>query len=217
VFHARAIALALLFALVSCVGSTNGDASHGRRTWSIDRSADPYGSELPGELGASTLDAHDRSFVAEAAEREIRHIVLVRLGLRRSMRDDVRELAWRLADAHLGIARQLHRIARAHRIELATELDAESRAERDRLLGAQVEDFDRLYLEIVAADQRDARELYATQGPRLHDAALRSWAEQTLARVEGHLEQTAELAAEVDAPVSLLRRGEASTMDARRP
>ncbi len=155
----------------------------------------------------------DRQFAKQAAMGSMAEIEMAKLAQDRASSDRVKDFARQLEQDHQNASEELKRIAANTNIDLPTELDPKHRQVLDRLSKLSGARFDREFKRAQVRDhQEDVREFrkYAEQGSH---PELKTFASNTLQKLEHHLSMTRDLQTGSSADRSMSER---STSGSRR-
>jgi putative membrane protein len=170
------IATASLLALAPAFAQNQGTSTEGHGAHGS--TVDPKGTDHTKQ---------DEHFVHEAAAGGMMEVELGRLAAERAASAEVKAFGQRMVTDHGKANQQLMQIATSKGITLPKALPADKQQERDmfaRLSGAE---FDRMYMQHMVKDhKKDVSEL-EKQAEKGTDAALRSFAQQTLPTLREHL------------------------------
>lgn len=152
-----------------------------------------------GNQGTAALSAQDRKFVMDAAQGGMAEVELGRLATERASNADVKAFARRMIDDHTTANERLKQVAREKSVTLPTELSAEHKQHRDKLAKATGAEFDKMYMSHMVKDHEKTVADFEKETKNGQDAAVRSFAQQTLPTLREHLQMTHQLAAKVGA------------------
>lgn len=159
----------------------------------------PQTRSQSGNQGQGALSAQDRRFVTEAAQGGIMEVELGRLASERASNPEVKAFGRRMVEDHTVANERLKQVARERSLTLPTEMTAEQKQERDKLSRATGAEFDRMYMSHMVKDhQKDVSE-FEKETQKGEDAAVRSFAQQTLPTLREHLQMAQKLATTVGA------------------
>lgn len=193
--HAAAFALAGVMTLAPAFAWQNQGAT------TQGTNAGSQGTQGQGTQGQGTtaLSGQDRKFVMDAAQGGMAEVELGRLATERAANADVKAFARRMIDDHTAANEKLKQVARDKSVTLPTELSAEHKQHRDKLAKATGAEFDKMYMSHMVKDHEKTVADFEKETKNGQDAAVRSFAQQTLPKLREHLQMTHQLAAKVGA------------------
>lgn len=193
--HAAAFALAGVMTLAPAFAWQNQGAT------TQGTNAGSQGNQGQGTQGQGTtaLSGQDRKFVMDAAQGGMAEVELGRLATERAANADVKAFARRMIDDHTAANEKLKQVARDKSVTLPTELSAEHKQHRDKLAKATGAEFDKMYMSHMVKDHEKTVADFEKETKNGQDAAVRSFAQQTLPKLREHLQMTHQLAAKVGA------------------
>jgi predicted outer membrane protein len=127
------------------------------------------------------------NFVTRAAVANMAEIDASRLALEKSADPELRKFAARLVTDHQAAQAKLKTVAGAAKIALPGTVDEEHRLQKEKLQELTGADFNKQYLVLMRAGHEQAMKLFdmAAKSSDL-DAALKSYAGETLKTVKAH-------------------------------
>ncbi|MGE0082547.1 MAG: DUF4142 domain-containing protein [Thiohalomonadaceae bacterium] len=178
--HAALLALAILVTVTAGCAGNGGNA----------RPADATGAvSTPG------VSVQDRNFVVSAAQASQAEIELATLAQRKSASPAIQQFAGRMITDHGNTRTRLGEAAREEGIVTPSSIAPRHAQIRDQLAQLSGRQFDQQYLEAQVNMHREAVDLFRQQASLGQSPELRSFAEQTLPLLEGHLNLAQQLAA----------------------
>jgi putative membrane protein len=180
----RLLCLALLAVGIPTLGAENPQTTPPLGTASF----------TPPEANIKSQALTPETFVTRAAVANMAEIEASQLALERSADADLRKYATRVIEDHQRAQSKLKTIAASAKIALPGAVDAEHRAEKERLAELTGADFDKRYISMMHAGHQQATALFesATQSAQLQ-APLKSYADETLKTVQLHASEAEKL------------------------
>jgi putative membrane protein len=133
------------------------------------------------------MNAADHKFVTDAAEGGMAEVQLGQLAVSKASNADVKNFGQRMVDDHTKAGDQLKSVAAGQGITLPTSIGAKNQATYDRLNKLSGAAFDKAYVDQMVKDhEMDVRE-FEHESQSGGDAALKSFAGQTLPTLQEHL------------------------------
>lgn len=128
----------------------------------------------------------DRDFVQKAATGGLAEVKMSKLALDRSQSPQVKEFAQKMIQDHSKANDELKQIARKQNIRVPAELTPEQKMTYDKLKQLSGNDFDRMYMEVMARDHQAAVDAFTQQADEGTNPALKQFASQTLPTLKQH-------------------------------
>jgi putative membrane protein len=128
------------------------------------------------------------AFMTEAAKGGMAEVELSRLATTKSKNAEVKKFAQQMIQDHTNANTELKQLAGKKNVTLPTELDAEHKAEKDKLSGLSGAEFDKEYVNAMVADHEKSVSLFKTQANNGTDADAKAFAAKTLPKLQGHLD-----------------------------
>jgi len=136
---------------------------------------------------AQTQANQDEKFLRDAAAGGMMEVELGHMAAERAASAEVKAFGQRMITDHGKANQQLMQIASGKGMTLARDLPAHLQAERDHLARLSGAEFDRMYMQHVLQDHRKDVAEFEKQAEKGTDAALRTFAQQTLPTLREHL------------------------------
>lgn len=176
-------AVGFALALVAC--NPNNEQDNDAVNAAQDAAAGPVGAGSAATLGANTVEG----YVSNAAEGDMYEIRAAEIALDRSQDTDVRALAEMIRDDHTAASERMAPLARAAGQSIPTELDERRQGLLDNLSGADLNQFDRVWLEQQVAAHNEALTLHEGFADNDEHPELGAHAASVVAPVRHHLER----------------------------
>jgi putative membrane protein len=135
----------------------------------------------------SATNAADHAFVTEAARGGLAEVELGQLASEKASSDQVKQFGQRMVQDHTKANNELKSLAQSKNINLPADLDATSKATRDRLSKLSGPAFDRAYMQDMVTDHRKDVSDFRKESQSGKDAEVKAWAAKTLPTLEEHL------------------------------
>ncbi|MBM9402336.1 DUF4142 domain-containing protein [Gluconacetobacter azotocaptans] len=129
----------------------------------------------------------DATFVEKASATNTFEIATARLADTRSHNAKVKAFATQLVSDHSANQDKLSAIATQHGVTLPTDLSTDEEKTIDELKAETGRKFDRDFLAVQVQGHTDALPLFQTEAQNTTDADLKSYAAETAAAVQSHL------------------------------
>lgn len=184
--HTLAVAAGALLGLAAaaCTPAENGGAPD-QQNQAVNTVQDHVAGAVgtaAGPAGAVT----DAGFVANAMVGGLYEVEAGRIALQRSTNPQVKALGQMLVDDHSRAGDRLKPIAARLDLAVPTALDQRRQGLIDNLRGATDQDFDRVFLQQQEAAHNETAALLSTYQQADGPAELKSWAVETLPRIQAH-------------------------------
>jgi putative membrane protein len=138
-------------------------------------------------LAAAPLLAADEAWVMKIARGGMAEVELGKLAAEKASSDEVKKFGQRMADDHSKANDELKTLAQSKNITLPSEIGAEEKALRDRLMKLSGPAFDQAYMKAMVSDHvKDVNE-FKVESKNGKDPEVKAWAAKTLPTLEEHL------------------------------
>ena len=134
-------------------------------------------------------------FVDEASAKGVAEIETAKIALEKGTAADVKEFAQMMIDDHTAANQKLQALAQGKKWEVASEADLMSKAKAMILKLRDGESFDQAYANNQVVAHEQTIELFRKQAQEGQDSDLKAFANETLPKLEQHLQHAKELAA----------------------
>lgn len=150
----------------------------------------------------AALSNQDQKFVMDAAQSSMMEIETGRLAAQKAANADVKAFGQRMVTDHTQASNRLMQTVADKGVTVPKELKTDHRQHVDQLSRLSGAEFDRMYLQhMVKAHDKDVAE-FEKQSKNGSDAAVRSFAAQTLPTLREHQRMVRELATKHGVQVS---------------
>lgn len=136
----------------------------------------------------------DTAFVTKAVQGGLAEVELGQLAVQKASSEEVKKFGQRMVDDHTKANEQLKQVAAQEHIDLPQEPTAKDKAVKARLEKLSGARFDKAYMRSMVKDhQKDVAE-FERESKMAQDAAVKSFAEQTLPTLKDHLQEAQRIA-----------------------
>jgi putative membrane protein len=138
-------------------------------------------------LAAAPVFAADETFVTKAAQGGMAEVELGKMAAEKASADAVKQFGQRMVTDHGKANDELKTLAQNKKITLPTDIGAEHKALRDRLMKLSGTAFDQAYMKAMVADHvKDVNE-FRMESKSGKEPDIKAWAGKTLPTLEEHL------------------------------
>ncbi len=137
--------------------------------------------------------ASAENFVNKAILSDMFEIQSSRIAIERAKNDDIKNFAQLMVDEHTRTSEHLQGILRTTNMKTPSTLDAEHQKMVEELQSMPDSNFDHRYLSMQIAAHEKAIKLFSDYAQRGMDAALKSFASDTLPTLKEHLNEANQL------------------------
>ena len=138
-------------------------------------------------FAAAPVFAADEAWVMKIAKGGMAEVELGKLAAEKASSDAVKKFGQRMVDDHSKANDELKALAQNKKITLPTEIGAEEKALRERLVKLSGPAFDQAYMKAMLNDHlKDVGE-FRTESRSGKDPEVKAWAAKTLPTLEEHL------------------------------
>jgi putative membrane protein len=148
---------------------------------------------------ADALPSQDRDFLEKAARGSNAEVAIGGITATRALRPEVLAFGQMMVRDHSAANAKLAAIATAKKIAMPTDL-GEHQAGYDRVIGKQLDPFDREFARVMIDDHNEAVDLFRAEAANGADAELKAFAAAALPTIEAHLEQAKALLGKLAEP-----------------
>jgi putative membrane protein len=157
--------------------------------------AAPAGKQMSAtSTGISTADSN---FVKEAAEGGLAEVEMGKLAVEKASNPEVRKFGQRMIDDHTQANERLKNVASSQGITPPDTLNAKDESTKQRLESLSGTQFDRAYMTDMVKDHSQDVAEFEKESSGGSDAAVKSFAAQTLPTLQGHLKSAKEIEPQV--------------------
>ena len=146
---------------------------------------------------ASTLSDGDKDFATKAAQGNIAEISGGATAAQKGTSPEVKAFGNRMVNDHGKALDELKQLAQNKGIALPTDVNADQKAQADKLSKASGKDFDKQYAAAMVEDhEKDAKE-FEKASKSAQDPDLKAWAAKTLPVIQDHLKMAKDMKSKV--------------------
>jgi putative membrane protein len=139
-----------------------------------------------GETGIAVV-ADDAKFAVDAANGGMTEVELSKLALTKATNAKVKEFATAMIADHGKAGEELKAIAGMKNITLPDSLNADSKADWDDLSKKSGAEFDKAYVDKMAASHKSTVDMFESASTNLKDPELKAFVDKTLPTIKGHM------------------------------
>jgi len=139
----------------------------------------------------------DRAFVMEAGPGGLTEVELGRLAAQKGQSADVKRFGQRMVSDHSKANAELKKLAATKGITLPAEMNAEQKAERDKLAKLSGPEFDREYMALMVEDHDKDVAAFQEEAKDGSDPEIKSFAAKTLPTLQEHQRMSKEIKAKL--------------------
>jgi putative membrane protein len=140
---------------------------------------------------------NDRAFVLEAGPGGLAEVELGRLAAQKGQSADVKKFGQRMVADHSKANAELKKLAASKGITLPAEMNAEQKAERDKLAKLSGPEFDREYMALMVEDHDKDVAAFQEEAKGGSDPDIKSFAAKTLPTLQEHQRMSKEIKAKL--------------------
>jgi len=130
----------------------------------------------------------DTQFATRAAEGNLAEVALGQLATQKAQSDDVKKFAQRMVDDHQKAQQDLEGVASKNNLTLPKTVNAQQKAEQQRLNKLSGAAFDRAYVQMMVRDHaKDVAEFKKEANDTAANSDLRDYAKRTYPTLDEHL------------------------------
>lgn len=132
--------------------------------------------------------ASDAQFVTKAAQGNMAEVALGKLATEKSQNDDVKKFGQMMVDDHSKAEEELEGVASKNNMQVPKEVNAQQKAEQQRLEKLSGPAFDRAYMQLMVKDHtKDVAEFKQKAASTSANADLKDFATRTYPTLDNHL------------------------------
>jgi putative membrane protein len=139
----------------------------------------------------------DRAFVLEAGPGGLAEVELGKLAAQKGQSADVKRFGQRMVSDHSKANAELKKLAASKGITLPAEMNAEQKAERDKLAKLSGPEFDREYMALMVEDHDKDVAAFEEEAKDGSDPDIKSFAAKTLPTLQEHQRMSKEIKAKL--------------------
>lgn len=166
-------------------GHTQAPQGNGDTTQSATTAADAQ---------ASQLSPWEKGFIEKAGQGGNAEIELGKLAVQKASSPDVKKFAQRMIDDHGAAGKKLEGVANETSVSISTTLPDDAEQERQKLSGMSGKAFDKEYMRFMVKDHTQDVDDFQKATQAVQFADLKSFVNDTLPVIQGHLKQAQQIA-----------------------
>ena len=193
----KRLAFPIIITLASIAGCHSGskdstsvaDSANQKEIAKTDSANKAQASHADSSINANKKLSEDASkFLVKSYEAGMYEVQLSQLAATNGLDADVKNLAAELVTAHTAINSSIRSIAAAANFVLPATIDADHQKDMKDMHKLTGPDFDKKYINIIVDDHNNAVDDYKDAYKNLSDGDTRTFAAETLPRIQDHLE-----------------------------
>ncbi len=141
-----------------------------------------------GAFAQAKVAHSDAEFLQRAAADGIAEVELGKLAEQKALRDEVKQFGTRMVKDHGQANDELRAIAGAKGVALPAEMDRKHRKAMEKLQKVLGPDFDREYMDLMAADHKKDLKEFRKKAKSGKDIEIRNFAAKTVPTLQEHLD-----------------------------
>ncbi|QNL47835.1 DUF4142 domain-containing protein [Olivibacter sp. SDN3] len=177
-----------ILTLFACNSSTSESG-----TSNSDTTLTATGQDRGGGVESARGNLNDEEFVKEAVNGGMAEVELGELAVEKAEDAKVKEFANMMITDHTKANEELKILADKKEISLPIEPTAEKKMVKKNLSSLSGEEFDKAYIEQMVKDHTKTISLFEKQMTSVKDPELKTFIENTLPTIKGHLEHCRKL------------------------
>lgn len=145
-----------------------------------------HGVQGTQDAGMGKMPTTAKDFVTHAGQDGMAEVALGKIAVERAQDADVKQFAQKMVDDHSKANQELTSLASSKGIAAPTDVNAEQKADSERLSKLSGAAFDKAYMQHMVGDHDEAVATFKTFSERGDDPELKQWAEKTLTTLQEH-------------------------------
>ena len=146
---------------------------------------------------ATTLSKDDQDFATKAAQGNMAEVNGGTMASTKGTSPDVKNFGNRMVNDHGKALDELKKLAQTKGITLPTDVNADQKAEADKLSKLSGKDFDKEYTDAMVKDHEEDVAEFDKASKNAQDPDLKAWAAKTLPVIQDHLKMAKEMVGKV--------------------
>ncbi len=171
----------LFFALQSCSNESKDSVE-------IADSINATHKEMADSAGLYTPDSETATFLVNASNGAMAEIKLGELAINRATDTHVKALAQLMINEHSAANKEVKLLASARKISLPEGIAADEEKDIKEKMSRPAKEFDRAYVRYMIADHEKDIDLFKKAIDKVNDAEVRTFANNTLPKLQLHLD-----------------------------
>ena len=148
--------------------------------------------------GGYAADAQTTDFFVTAANSGLAEVRLGEMAAQRATNKKVKDMGKMLAEDHRAVNQELKGLARQRNVSLPDSVGDDKRKEIDKLGDKKGKDFDKSYINEMISSHERSVDLFQKQVDNGNDAAVKTFAANTLPRLQMHLDSLKSIKKAID-------------------
>jgi putative membrane protein len=193
--HALIILAAAALVLAACTKTENTENTSTSTT--STSMTDTSSTTSTTGTSVSTLSADDKDFATKAAQGNMAEVNGGTMASTKGTSPDVKNFGNRMVNDHGKALDELKQLAQTKGITLPADVNADQKAEADKLSKLSGKDFDKEYTDAMVKDHEEDVAEFDKASKNAQDPDLKAWAAKVLPIIQDHLKMAKEMAGKV--------------------
>jgi putative membrane protein len=155
------------------------------------------GVEAARENRAAPLSQSEQDFLTEAAQADLAEMDMAQIALQNSATGDVRDLANMIKRDHTSALEDLTELMKGKNVSQPKSIPARTQQDIGRMKTLTGGEFDREFVNMIVSEHQKAIEMFRDQQSTAQNQDVKKYVEDTLPRLEMHLEKAQRLQTKV--------------------
>jgi putative membrane protein len=155
------------------------------------------GVEAAPEDRTTSLSQSERDFMMEAAQADLAEIDMAQVALQNSGTGDVKDFANMIKSDHTSALEDLTELMKDTNVPQPKSIPVELQQDISRMRGLTGGEFDREFVNMIVSEHQKAIEMFRDQQSTAQNQDVKKYVEDTLPRLEMHLEKAQRLQTKV--------------------
>lgn len=186
----------ILYALPLLLLACNNEAAND----SVEKadSANEARRDRADSLGTYAADAQTTDFFVNATNSGMAEVSLGEMAAQKATNKKVKDMGRMLASDHRAVNQELRSLARQRNVSVPDSIGEDKRKDIDKLMDKKGRDFDKTYInEMISAHEKSV-DLFQKQVDNGNDAAVKTFASNTLPKLQMHLDSLKSIKKAID-------------------
>jgi len=193
--HALILLAATALVLAACTKTENTENTSTSTT--STSMTDTSSTTSTTGTSVSTLSADDKDFAMKAAQGNMAEVNGGTMASTKGTSPDVKNFGNRMVNDHGKALDELKQLAQTKGITLPADVNADQKAEADKLSKLSGKDFDKEYTDAMVKDHEEDVAEFDKASKNAQDPDLKAWAAKVLPIIQDHLKMAKEMAGKV--------------------
>lgn len=136
----------------------------------------------------SSSGMSDQDFIKKAAQVDLAEVQMAQLAQQKSQSEHVKQMAQQILNDHQQNEEQVKQLAQKNNVTLPDQPDSKHQAELQKLQKLDGAAFDKAFIKAQRKDHQKTVNLFREQAKNAKNPDVKSYAEQTLPKLEQHLD-----------------------------